>query len=296
MTPPGTQNKAPTYPVSLCAPVAGVTCFHCCPPIRPADHDTWPAKDTLQPILEQNTRNFEHNLSDPQPIDGTHCWALGFLNGDARLAGCLLHPARHKGKDLRPLTGFGEKCARELCLEARVFDNLTPEEQKRCLACAPTDDPFRFSSRSENPLMRLLAFEDSVMRGILEREQNRPLSRNLVLADYAPLFGQLDPTVDGYWLTRIVQKDSWAFLEPEELQRYLTFRKELEDTLTRRFGNRGPDDRTDLPMAHTHDIPLSLSRWLKFGAGLWRASDEEMALVRELIETEFSRFVSTKGD
>lgn len=270
---------------TLCAPVSGVTCFHCCPPIRPPDHDPWVERERLRRILRKNTSNLAKNLK-AGPIEGTSCWALGFLDRSEVKVGCLLHPARNGGRDLRDLTGYGEKCAREFCLQATVFARLTHDERKRCLASAPTTDSFLFSSSTRNPLMRLLAYDDTVVRGILERERDRNLTPDCLTGTYGALFGPVQPARDGFWISRLVANNVWRFLDPEGLQAYLGFRQEMEDAFRREFGERRPEERRELPMVHEHPIPLSLSRWLKFGVNLWRADRNEMNRLEQMVEAE----------
>lgn len=275
---------------SLCAPAREVTCFHCCPPIRPLTHDTVFIRESWLPVLRENTRRFEHNLDQPYPIDGRSCWALGFLDHRERYVGCLLHPARHASKDLRFLTGFGGKCRRESCLEARAFLGLTPEVTERCLACAPMDDSFLYSSRLHNPIFRLLAWEEDVVRAISEREETS-LTRERLLRRYAPLFEELEPRMDGYWITCLVQQQQWWFLNPQGMDLYRRFRDAVGVMLRQRWGKRGPWDHSHLPMVHVHDIPLQLSRWLKFGVGIWRANRREINEIKPLIESELRKFL-----
>jgi hypothetical protein len=279
---------------SLCAPMPGVTCFHCCPPIRPARHDTMELREGWSAELRRNSRRIHRMKGDPSPIDGRSCWALGFLDREEKSVGCLLHPERNGGADLRHLVEFGEKCAREWCAEARVFGRLEREERVLCLACAPLDDSFAYSSRRSNPLFRLLAWEEELVRALLRRESGSPLKPQRLLGEYSPLFTALQPRVDGYWIGRLVEHGDWRFLEPSGLDEYLSFREYTGGEVRRLLGKRGPRWCDGLPMVHTHPIPLSLSRWLKFGVGIWRSSLEEMIRIQEEMEKGFRAFVGKK--
>jgi hypothetical protein len=81
---------------------------------------------------------------------------LGFLDPQGRTAGCLLHPARNGGQDLRDLVHYGNKCRRESCRAAQVFEELTAEGQAFWLELVRGLNPFYYSSRRANPLFHLM--------------------------------------------------------------------------------------------------------------------------------------------
>jgi hypothetical protein len=235
----------------------------------------------------------EDNLTRPRPIDGRSCWALGFLDHHERSIGCLLHPCRNGGDDLRSLTGFGGKCAREACLEARVYLRLSASERKRCLTCASQDDSFLYSSRLQNPLFRLLAWEEDVVRGILAREGDLPLRKERLVGEYGRLFDELNPRVDGYWIMRLVRQWQWSFLDAGGTERYRRFRRKMREMLLRRWGTRAAWDQVELPMVHLYRIPIQLSRWLKFDVGIWRTSEKEINEIMIIIESELANILDT---
>lgn len=140
--------------LSLCRPRADLACFRCCPPIRPAGYDHLRVRAALTRELEKNTRAFDRGERGSE-IEGRTCWGLGFLDDGRKLVGCLLHPARNQG-DLRELTGYREKCARELCPQAVTYGRLDEEVGEMLLTKAAGGDSFTFSSPEANPLWRLL--------------------------------------------------------------------------------------------------------------------------------------------
>lgn len=97
---------------------------------------------------------------------------LGFLEVGERQAGCLFHPARNQGRDLRDLTGYGDKCRREWCLEARAFAQISPADQNRLIDLCRGMDGFVFSSLDKNPLMRLLGFGPEVAQAAASQVRN----------------------------------------------------------------------------------------------------------------------------
>lgn len=144
-------------PISLCMPAPDLTCFGCCPPIRPAGYDPIHYVSSLRRIFRDNRREFfERPPAAPHPIVGYHCWALGHLDDSGRRVGCLLHPAQNGGRDLRHLTDFAWVCAGEQCFPAQTFAALPPQARRFWLPLAVGLSPFYYSSRTANPLFHLL--------------------------------------------------------------------------------------------------------------------------------------------
>jgi hypothetical protein len=146
----------------LCMPRPGLGCFNCCPPIRPAGYDHADHRPSLTRLLRENRADYLADRLAVREITGLWCDGLGFLEPGERLAGCLLHPARNGGQDLRGPTGYQEKCAREWCIEARAWAELSPNDQDALIALCQGMDSFTFSSRRLNPVMRLLGFGPQV--------------------------------------------------------------------------------------------------------------------------------------
>ena len=145
----------------------------------------------------------------------------------------------------------------------------------------PRGDAFLYSSRRLNPVFRLLGWGGDVVKSLMERE---PDFGPKMLLRYEALFGALKPKTDGYWVERFVREGWWDFLEPEAGERMVRFRERLEEDIRAIFGVRWPGERTDLPMVHMYPVPKSLTRWLKFGVGIWRADETEMDRISARIE------------
>ncbi len=150
--------------MSLCCPAPGLSCFRCCPPLRPAGYDHADHRGPLRRQFSDNRTAFLQGRLPRRPVVGFSCPGLGFLDRRGRTVGCLLHPARNQGRDLRRLTGYAEKCARESCPQARAFAELEPAEQAALLESCRGMDSFQFSSLRLNPLMHLLALGPAVAR------------------------------------------------------------------------------------------------------------------------------------
>lgn len=160
---------------SLCAPDPLRRCFGCCPPIRPARYDPLDWVSSLKREFRENRELLTKNLTAGKPIVGFSCWALGYLDADGQLVGCLLHPARHAGRDLRHLTGYGEKCARECCLEAKHFERLSLQTQSFWLSLTEGLGSFYYSSRRANPLFHLLLWGPVILEKLAAFGRSRSL-------------------------------------------------------------------------------------------------------------------------
>lgn len=253
---------------SLCFPDNEKSCFYCCPPIRDPDADPLDSITEKHNLLRRNSKNLQKNLAAPHEISGTECWGLGFLDDQEKLAGCLLHPLRHQGRDLRHLTGYQFKCANALCREAQIFAGLTPTDQIFCLSLCRKMDSFHYSSR-RNPLMRLLAWEKEMVEIIIfdARKSVTISDSSSFIAQYEFLWQKLDFRLDGYLGLLVTQQEGFNFLR-HNLETYTNLRNELISELK---NNPALQTNSTLPVIPSHKlaIPLNLSRLLKFGADLW---------------------------
>jgi hypothetical protein len=143
---------------SLCMPAPNLSCFACCPPIRPAGYDHVQDKGSWRRMFSENRAAFLAGQLPDRVQIGFSCPGLGFLDASGSQVGCLLHPARNGGRDLREPTGYRGKCARESCPQSRAYAAMPVDHRAALIALCRGMDPFTFSSRALNPLMQLLAF------------------------------------------------------------------------------------------------------------------------------------------
>ena len=290
---------------SLCFPDQEKSCFYCCPPIRDPEADPLDAIEEKSRLLRNHRQQLQKNLADPHEISGDECWGLGFLDDQEKQAGCLLHPLRHQGRDLRHLTGYQFKCANALCREAQVFAELTEIEQKFGLSLCRGMDSFHYSSR-RNPLMRLLAWDKEMVQIIIHESLENELERHLVYntdkipnknlknctftAKYEFLWQKLDFRLDGFLALQVVKRKGFNFLR-NNLDNYIHLRNDLISGLRKKVNLQVVLGTMPIP-AHKLKIPLSLSRLLKFGANLWELpSGCEKDLLQHIEEklTDFFR-------
>jgi hypothetical protein len=235
-----------------CAPAPGLSCFACCPPIRPAGYDHADHASSLRRLLAENTRQFRRQGPPSAPMTGYWCPGLGFLDPAGRTVGCLLHPARHGGRDLRGPTGYQEKCARESCPPARAFAALEPRARQTLTALCAGLDSFAYSSSHLNPVMRLLAFGPAVSAAAARL---RPAGRE-ELAAWAWL-GRADPAL-GWLLAR--RLESWG----DPALRWTDLAARLEEAARELSRRLGPPP----PLAHGAPLGPLCGEW---AARAWRA-------------------------
>lgn len=186
----------------LCNPRPDLACFACCPPIRPAGYDHLDHRSSLTRLLRENRAEFLAGRLPVRESTGLWCPGLGFLEPGERLAGCLLHPARNQGQDLRGPTGYQEKCAREFCIEARAWADLGPELQAALLEPCTGMDSFVFSSRRANPLMRWLGLGPETAAAAMVLGGGFPDSLDGVPGWQGWLLARLAETRDAAWMEK----------------------------------------------------------------------------------------------
>ncbi len=268
--------------VTLCFPDGEKSCFGCCPPIRPAGYDHLDYKGIISRMLLENTRTFNPDRQDLRPITGFSCWAIGYLDESYRTLGCLLHPYQNGGFDLRHRVDFGDKCRRETCEEAKVFQGLSCRTRIACLGPAKGMDSFTYSSRKANPLFRMLmwgapllesvANETDEAEGHLPRHNEAPFkSWNNFFQQYPFFASTLNPKAHSYIVTSIVQRLGTIFLRKDES------RDELElfsaEALAR-ISELGHEESGRQTWTHLLDLSRPFLDYLRLGAGMTRITRE----------------------
>jgi len=278
---------------SLCFPDAEKSCFFCCPPIRDPEADPLDDVARRKQLLRENRSRLKERLARPREISGRSCWGLGFLDRREKQIGCLLHPLQNKGRDLRHLTGYQFKCANALCREALVFADLKPEVKRFCLDLCRGMDSFAYSSRT-NPLMQLLAWEVQLVTlvagdGKTGRNEKPAENRENFIKNYGFLWQELDFRLDGYLATQVAARRGFNYLRQHRngviIMRQRVIARLNDCRLTEN------QEQKNLKPSHTLEIPLALSRLLKFGAGLWELPPGCEDRIRAVTEDELAAFL-----
>lgn len=200
---------------SLCMPTERLSCFACCPPIRPAGYDHLQDRGSWRRLFSENRAAFLQGQLPERVQIGFSCPGLGFLDSSGSQVGCLLHPARNQGRDLRDPTGYRQKCARESCPQFRAYAALDAQVRTGLIGLCEGMDPFSFSSRQKNPLMRLLAFGPEVAAAAASLS----LSNIDELSSWSWL-GQTDPA-QGWLLARRLETAGPGLLQDSQLAEHL---------------------------------------------------------------------------
>jgi hypothetical protein len=207
---------------TLCFPDRQKSCFACCPPIRPAGYEHLQHKNINQRILRENTAAFMSEERTVVPITGFSCWALGYLDENYRLVGCLLHPSQNDGLDLRYRVNYGAKCQRESCREAQTFSELALSVKGFWLHLADGLDSFSYSSRRTNFLFRMIDWGTHLLNAISVTQTNRIHTAESFLTVYPFFSTSLLPKAHAYLLNRLIKAEN------VDLLKSATFRAEFE--------------------------------------------------------------------
>jgi hypothetical protein len=276
------HDREPT----LCLPNREKSCFACCPPIRPADYEHIQHRTIIQRILRENTRGFERQIRNARPVTGFSCWALGYLDDACRLAGCLLHPTRHQGEDLRFLTGYGEKCRRENCPESKMFLALSLRVRRFWLHLADDLDSFQYSSNRINPLFRVLRWGATLLDAVAGEEDGKRVSPEFLSKSYPVLQRDAEPRAEAYLLTSIARENGIRRLkETSFASRFERF----SGNLLHRLGTL--PNETDASFTHLLPFDPLFLDFLRLGAGIKKSSRERAAMIKHQVDTALSQFM-----
>ncbi len=271
--------------VSLCAPIEGLSCFGCCPPIRPVHYDHLEHVRSLRREFRENRARYLDEGPRYRPIVGFSCWALGYLDGRGRAIGCLLHPCQNRGEDLRHLIDYGNKCRREQCRPAREFSLLPPDGQRFWLPLVTGMNAFYFSSPRANPLFHLMLWGPAVlerMRALSEANGwsvTELLWRDVFLTDTA-----WTPSAHRYLFRLLLETGSHTGEAmgtlPERGRRLLEGFLGSPEVRKRRCET----DHEALPLVHALAIDPDFQDLLRLGLGWKRCAPETAARVhRDLL-------------
>jgi len=273
---------------TLCFPDGEKTCFACCPPIRAAGYEHSQYKGMVRRVLLENTRAFHSEERTVVPITGFSCWALGYLDEGFRLVGCLLHPARHNGTDLRFRVDFGEKCRREACPEARIFERLELDVQTFWLHLADGLDAFSYSSRRQNSLFHYLNWGPKILRTLARAEPDVMHSPKSILGTFPFLGIQHSPRAFAYLVSRLVENQGANLLRNVRLQKFFdVWLDALIGPLT-----AAADAHRTAQARPVHRLPLERTflDFLRLGAGIPKITLEGAETLHALLDDEIDRF------
>ncbi len=198
----------------------------------------------------------------------------------------MLHPSGHSGRDLRHYVDFGQKCARETCTEARMFDRLAPNVKRFFLPLADGLDSFGYSSHTTNPLFGLMHWGRELLSLVAENEKEPIRDREEFSAEFPFLASRLDPASHAYCVTRIVSVTGPGFLKSaSSVQPYA----EVFEKLAKQHAVP-PQRQTDRPHVHTCHGDDRYVAFLRHGLGIRRTTHSEAVTLKMLVDAEIDRF------
>ena len=281
------SNSNPT----LCFPGTGKSCFACCPPIRPAGYEHIQYLNMVKRTLRENTFDYHTKGKGVFPITGFSCWALGYLDKNFSLVGCLLHPVRNEGVDLRFRVDYGEKCERESCPEARAFLELGINERGFWLHLTDGLDSFSYSSRKVNPLFKMIGWGADLLNLIAVHEKGKVLTRESFFKAYPFFSTLLSPWANAYLLRQLVTEDNVHILKTESFcVRFEAFSARLAGQL-KKASQPGPE----APYTHLLGLDTQFLDYLRLSVGLSRIDREEAIRLKEFVDRAVQEFKIQHG-
>ncbi|MBW1800648.1 MAG: hypothetical protein JRJ85_07950 [Deltaproteobacteria bacterium] len=273
--------------VTLCFPDQEKSCFACCPPIRPAGYEHIQYRSIIARMLRENTAHFNRQKDEVSPVTGFSCWALGYVDQQYRLVGCLLHPAHHDGIDLRYRIDYHDKCRREVCHEAKTFSGLRNVEKNFWLHMAEGLDSFSFSSRKINPLFNMLQWGIPILGLVASEDIDRIFSWDGFLATYPFFATNLPPKANAYLIDRMITKETLHLLgrRPFGLE-FEKFSKRLSADIKKTVITS-----TNSPYVHLLDLDSHFSDFLRLSCHIGRAEKKDVLLIRDRVDQEIDCFM-----
>ena len=273
-------------PATLCAPDEEKSCFACCPPIRPPGYEHLQYTNEIKRVLRENTASLRREEKSLSPITGFSCWALGYLDGGFKRIGCLLHPSQNDGEDLRYRVDFGDKCARESCVEARIFTHLSPEAKSFWLRLSEGLDSFSYSSRTLNPLFHILGWGDVLLNLVAMAEKGRDPDGDSILKTYPFFETTLSPRANAYLLRTLMDSENL------DLLRNAPFRgrfEELSHRLSKQLSLKVLGSST-APYVHLLPMDSDFLDFVRLSGHILKADEEEAASLKEFVDHELADF------
>ncbi len=274
--------------ITLCFPDKAKTCFACCPPIRPKGYEHIQYRSINSRIFRENTSNYTKLRKDIIPITGFSCWALGYLDEEFKLIGCLLHPARNQGKDLRYRIDYGEKCRRESCWESRAFKQLSPEGKRFWLGICDGMDSFEYSSRKHNLLFRLLGWGPKLLEIIAAYEQATKITKMLLFEKYPFFETRLDPRSNTYLLNFFIRDGGISLLRDYKFR--VQFEQcfyDLKHEITQIY-----IENPEAPYTHLLNMDPEFLDFVRLGLGIRKIGRKAASKIKEMVDGKLQSYLS----
>ncbi len=276
---------------TLCLPDTGKSCFACCPPIRPAGYEHVQYINIIKRILRENTNEFSGRRGAISPISGFSCWALGYLDKNHCLVGCLLHPNLNQGRDLRHRVHYGDKCRRELCPEASVFHKLPISVRRFWLHLADGFDAFQYSSWTINPIPKLTGWGPRLLGLISQNENSTIFTKESFFETYPFFVTKLNPRANAYPLLKLVEMNHTDLLKSASFRRQFEIFSANLSTIIREHSGRGQGG----PYTHLLGCDNHFLDFLRLSAGILKIDKEGAEMFKRIVDRTIKRFPGSSG-
>lgn len=273
---------------TLCSPDREKSCFACCPPIRPAGYEHIQFKNIVMRMLRENTGTFRGKGEGIVPIRGFSCWALGYLDDKFKLVGCLLHPARNGGVDLRSRIDYGDKCRRETCPEKKVFGGLDPGEKTFWLHLAGGLDSIAYSSPKGNPLFRMMGWGVDILKLVAKHADSRVFTRESFFRVYAFFSTTLTPGGSAYLIKKMISDDDIQLLESESFRWRF---ESLVGRVSKELKGLLPGE-AETPYVHHLGFDRDYLDFLRLSCGFVKMRHADAARLKERLDQELEEFAA----
>ena len=220
------------------------------------------------------------------PITGFSCWALGYLEKDYRLVGCMLHPAQNRGIDLRYRIDYGDKCRREVCQEAKTFSDLDADQKGFWVQMANGLDSFAYSSRKMNPLFKMMGWGTYLLGLIASKEKYGRFTSDTFFQAYPFFTTKISPKANVYLVNRLVSEEKTHLLKNDSFrQEFEGFRLHLLEHI-----NYKSHEPVDCPHVHLLDLDQDFLVFLRLSVGILKINKKDALALKEMVDEELRRF------
>jgi len=241
-------------------------------------------------MLRENSEAFKKHAGEKIPITGFSCWALGYLDKNHRLIGCLLHPAQNGGVDLRYRTEYGEKCEREFCPEAKAFSALASDDKEFWLHLADGLDSFSYSSKKLNPLFDMMNWGGNLLGLLASNEGYRAFTKESFFQSYPFFSAYNSPKPNVYLIKWLVDREGTHILKSHTFKKaFQIFSARISKKLCQAGRQSNPPQP---PPFHTHllDLDRDFLDLLRLSARITKTSREDALALKKLVHGELEEF------
>jgi len=200
--------------------------------------------------------------------------------------GCLLHPGKNRGVDLRFRVDFGEKCRREVCPEAETFSQLAGHEREFWLHLADGLDSFSYAGRTTNPLLTMMGWGKDLLKKIAAAEEDNIFTRHSFFESYPFFSTALLPRAGAYIANRVITARTIHLL------RDVCFRSAFETFFERISGLLRHETPGSSSMTYVHrlDFDQDFLDFLRLSAGIRRAAYEDVSRLKKIADDQLNQF------